>query len=577
MRRVAVLLTALAVVAAACGGTDEEEPLNLETQKAALTASTNVKTAMTDLGVVLKFLEDVTVLDKIFDLMPEAEETCAQMVYPDDGGEPYEEEYPCGDDDGMDEEEMDIDGGMKEAAEDIAKMLTDYVFNDAQVETDDGKTIVYVLKGDVFCKIAEEGGDGEIPPKAEPAGPDGGADRPADDMEIEEESGPDCAEMLDKVSVRVKVESYTQGNLDVWILFGADMVNPIHIQLYKDMLAFEVDLAKAKAVVQMYVDAFAEEGDEDFLPDVFQGIVRIELKKIDLDRFELTYSVKETVKVAVTQGKDQYSVEVAPGSVSAEADKTAATLAWNANVGAVTVKLPYQTWIDMTWGEDEEGGEYTDGDEKVPPVPEEPADDITDGSEPPQVSGTLNIFVAGLTGEMVVDTKAETIGITGLGLGNAASTVKLDAKTLLAIDLNKDDGRKFDLTFSLDGEDLVLGTKPLFDLALTFGMKAVAAEFEDLPSFMLDETFSVLLDSATEPTIKLFAEGDDGEDPASFLQVVKGKLTMKSTAAPDQTVVVEEGQCLSGAEEPPFDEEDPPADKPELHDILGELIAGECK
>ncbi|MBM4355480.1 MAG: hypothetical protein FJ109_17110 [Deltaproteobacteria bacterium] len=575
MTRIAVLLTVLAVLATACGGGETKEPLNLETQKAALTASANVKTNLVDLGLVLKILEDVTVLEKVFDLLPEGEETCARTVFPQDGSEPYEEEMPCPDDEGDDE--LDIDGGMKEAAEDIAKMLTDYVFNDAQVETDDGKTIVYVLKGDVFCDVGGEG-EGRKPDPAGPPEKPAEPGRPADDIAREEGGeGVDCAEMLDKVSVRVKVESYSEGDLDVWILFGAEMVDPIHVQLYKGLLAVEVDLAKTKDVVQMYIDAFGEEGEEDFLPDVFEGIVRLELKKIDAGRFELKYAVKETVKVGVTQGKDLFSVEVAPGSVSVQADKGASTLSWTADVGAVTVKLPYQTWIDMTWGGDEPGeedGPIPDGAKKPSPVP---ADDIADGSQPPQVSGELTIFVAGLTGEMVLDTKAETIGFTGLGLGNAASTIKLNTKTLLAIDLNKDNGREFDMTFAMDGNDLLLGTKPLFDLVLTWGMAAVAKEFDDMPAFMLDETFTVRLDSATEPTVKFFAEDENGEDPASFLQVVKGKLTLESSAAADQTVVVEEGQCLAGAEEPPVDEEALPEAKPELHDILGELAAGECE
>jgi hypothetical protein len=594
MTRIAGLLTILAILAVACGGTDEKEPLNLETQKAALTATTNVKTNLVDLGAVLKFLEEATVLEHLFDLLPEGEETCAQMVYPEDGGEPYEEVAPCPEDEGDAEEEgMEIDAAMKDAADAIAEALTDYVFHDGQVETDDGKTIVYVLKGDIFCKIAEES-EGEEPRKPMPAEPapareDGDttgedAEAPADPMPMEEEEEVDgvqeCADMLDKVSIRVKVESYTQGNLDVWVLFGADMVDPVHIQLYKDMLAFEIDLAKTRAVVQMYIDAFEEEGEDDLLPDVFEGVVRIELKKIDVGRFQLKYAVKEKLKVAVTQGDDQFSVEVAPGSVSAQADKVARTLSWDADVGAVTVKLPYQTWIDMTWGEDVP----VEGDGDVPQVPEEPAtpparpaDDIVEGEGPPQVAGDLTIFVAGLTGGLVLDSTTETITVTGLGLGNAASSIKLDSKTLFSLDLNKSNGRKLDLTFSLDGNDVVLSTTPLFDLVLTWGMKAVAAEFEDLPAFMLGETFTVLLDSASEPTIKMFGEDDNGEDPASFLQVVKGKLTLKSSAAADQTIVVEEGQCLAGAEEPPVDEEALPEDKPELHDILGELTAGECK
>ncbi len=591
MRRFAVLLTLLAILAGGCGGSDEKEPLNLETQKAALTASENVKTNLVSLGAVLKFLDEATVLEHVFDLLPEEEASCAQMVYPEDGSEPYEEVIPCPEDEGTGEDEMKIDEAMKDAAESIADSLTEYVFHDGQVETDDGKTIVYVLKADIFCKIAEEG-EGEEPRKPMPAEPipaDGGAreeDAAApvpEEMPVEEEevSGQeDCADMLDKVSIRVKVESYTQGNLDIWVLFGAEMVDPVHIQFYKDMLAFEVDLAKTKDVVQMYIDAYDQEGEEDFLPDVFEGIVRIELKKIDEGRFGLTYSVKETVKVAVTQGDDQFSVQVAPGSVSAQADKVAQTLSWDADVGAVTVKFPYQTWIDMNWGGDEpvEGGETSPVIPEEPADPPQPADDITDESQPPQVTGDLTIFVAGLTGNLVLDSQTETITVTGLGLGDASSTIKLDSKTLFALDLNEANGRALDLTLAMDGDDVVLSTNPLFDLVLTWGMTAVAKEFEDLPKFMLDETFTVLLDSAAEPTLKLFSEDENGEDPASFLQVVKGKLTLKSSAAADQTVVVEEGQCLAGAEEPPLEEgEAMPEDKPELHDILGELVSGECK
>src|SRR5690606_22315408 len=61
-------------------------------------------------------------------------------------------------------------------------------------------------------------------------------------------------------------------------------------------------------------------------------------------------------------------------------------------------------------------------------------------------SGAFALALGGISGEISVSDGDQSITIETLGLGDSTTTVKLDDHTLIAADLNADDGRRFDLT-----------------------------------------------------------------------------------------------------------------------------------
>jgi hypothetical protein len=569
MKRVAVVaLLAGAFLVITCGGEEKQEPIALETKTAALSATENIEQNLLDLEDVLKFLEASAVLEDALGMFGGSVETvCEPVPYDPEMGEEYPEPE-CYD---VDPEPVEIEIEMGELVQEINEWLNDYVFVDSQVESDDGTTIVYLLDPEVFCAFeaseGEGGGDTKVPPDPEEP-------RPADDIgSYEDEDGTEeCKEMLTEIPMRLQMQSFNEGDLDVEILFGAEQYAPVHIELHQDLLALEVDLAALKSVAEKFAEVYGEEGDDLEFPEVFEGKMRVELKKEAADQFKLTYSVTQKVKVTVKEGSDEYSVELGKSTMSATANSTSKTLAWTTDLNELKVDFPYQLFIDAMWGSDEEDygeGEMTD---PVKEPPERPADDIYDDEYPeaPTVSGVMSFYLSGWSASATLESDGTTVNFTNVGLGSGTSYLKKGNATIISVDFNKDHGRKADFSIVSAGNDVTLKVKPAFALSVLGHLSAIAGDLEEPPTFMADETFSVTFDSASEPELKIIGEGEDGD---GTMKVVAGKLTMSSTAAPDQTVTVEAGQCLVGEDEE-WDDVDP---KPESHAILGEMSGGECK
>ena len=121
----------------------------------------------------------------------------------------------------------------------------------------------------------------------------------------------------------------------------------------------------------------------------------------------------------------------------------------------------------------------------------------------------------------------------------------------------------------LAGERAVLDALPegapgyRLDLAVAFALRHVQDVFDDIPSFMLDETLGVRLDGAAIPALETV-----GDDEARQLRVAAGTLTLWSTAL-DDDVIVQAGMCVVG----PEDEEEPAEGR---HPLFGGVQAQEC-
>jgi hypothetical protein len=532
-----LLLTLAALLVAACDGSkcegDTCNAITMETATAALNASENVKTNLTDLGEMIAFLEESHLVLEMFGMFAETNTVCAPSPDDEAGVEPE-----CWDE----TVDTEVDTDMSQMAEDIATWLEENVFTDSQLESS-GSTLVYLLDPTTFCAMDRE----------------------------DESDNQECVDLLTQVPIRIRVTSYSQGDLELDILFGAEKLDPVDLQLHTDKLGLEINLGVARDVAQLYLDSVESSDLEADLPSTFKGKVAMALTRVSQNQFELTYSVKEKVEFGMTVDGDEFAVTLGKSTLTLLADKTTKALSFDAKIGALDVTFPYQAFVNAMWdsgGEEERGdGETSPPDEK--PV-EPPYDDIVDG-EAPIVSGTASLHIAGLTGAAAFAASDETLTFSGLGLGNSAATFKRNDTTLLSVSLST-----FDLEVSANDDDLLVTVAPKFDLALTMALAAIADDLEELPEFMADDTLSATFDGAAKPTLKFVEDA---------IMVVDGTLTLASVAYPEDSIIVTTGQCLHGesdAEDGPETGEEPtedplPEEGSEGHDLLSTLYAGDCQ
>jgi hypothetical protein len=567
-----ICIAALVLFCISCGSDDsKEEPIPLESKSAALTTTENIVNHVEDLNAMLQFMEASALIEETFSMFEDSSMVCEppEHVPGEEPGEP----------DCWEPEPEEFEVELDKVTDDIQEFLNQNVFVDSQIELEDGSSVVYLLSPDIFCDGPSEasGGGSENTNVPKPGEPADKSDEFGDE-EWDEDGDDDCAQFLQDVEVRVRIVSYSEGNVDIDILFGVDQLAPLHLQIYEDKLAVEVDLAMTKAVAQLFVDTFGEDDEDVDLPEVFEGKMRAELKKDSATKYSLTYSVEENIKVGMTLDGEEFSAELGKSSMTAAVDSTAQTISWDVDFNELTVNAPYQLFIDAWYdmGEEEGDDEYPDD------PPEVPADDIYDEDpETPQVAGALTLFVAGFSGAATFAATDDTVTVSGLGLGDAPSYIKKGDTALVSVSLNRDNGWAMDMTTSFDGEDLSIQTSPVMDAAVTWYLKGIESDLDEVPAFLLDETFRVLLDSDPTPSV-LFVDGSDDSDGG--LKVTAGKLTLSSSAAPEETVTVETGMCLMGMEDgessgsPDIDgEEDPlPEETDDGHELLSSFVVEQC-
>jgi hypothetical protein len=570
------MLAAIMMISLCACGTDggNNGTVPLESKALALTATETIKSHLMNLETTLKFLEASQLVEETFNWFGESGSMVCEPPITEPGEEPgepfcFEESEP-----------FEVEVEMDEIATEINDWLMTHVFVDSQVESDAGNVVTYLLDPTVFCveDMKSDGSSTSIPKTPEPA--DGKFD--SIDDEWEEESGPECADVLADVPIRIQVVSYSEGDLDIDLLFGTAKLAPLHMQLYGDLVSLEIDLAVTKAVAELFITAFGEDVGEAELPTVFTGKIRAELVRNSAQKYTMSYSILNPVQVGMTMDGDEFSFSLGTGNMSVSADGTAQSISWDMNMGNMNLVVPYQTFVNAWYEDDDSDDDFEEewpGED--PEEPAVPADDITD-EEIPQVSGTMELTIAGYTGSATFAADSESVALTGLGLGNGPTQLKVNGTTVFSMDLNPDHGRAFDLTFTMDGDDLTMKISPLFDLALNMHFTAIADDLDEIPSFLLDETLSILFDGAPEPT--LLTTG--GEDDEGTLMVAAGELTLASSAAPEETVFAATGQCLTITEEednfeggdpqtPPENEEE--EEEEEGHELLGMFTVEDCQ
>ena len=252
--RIYLSLLALAFIGAGCDSTSNHS-LKLEASQAALTTTNNIETNLTNLSDVLQFLEEFALMQKGYHAVDGEMMCSASGEFDPETGLPIEgAEETC--EFVYSEEDLEVD--MDEMAADVVKMLNDYVFVDSQIEEEAGTQVVYLLKPDVFCNMVKEGEDS---PEPLSGAEDADSEYPMPEGEGESSEFEDCQELLQKVPVRLRFTSQSEGDIEVDVLLGDQRALALHLEFKQDTLAAELDLGSFKDAVDVLNEALGEEGD----------------------------------------------------------------------------------------------------------------------------------------------------------------------------------------------------------------------------------------------------------------------------------------------------------------------------
>lgn len=412
-----------------------------------------------------------------------------------------------------------IDQDINDGADALIDELNNRVFVDANVEAQTDTEITYLLHGSTVCQ--------------------------ADDFEQADELQ-NCVDQVDQLQLRLSVTSLAQGDVDIEVLVGPDCYNPVDLELHHDLLAATVDLGQLRSTLVFASNV--TDADLDKLPATMQGKVRGEFHHTG-DQATLTLGVLQKVLIADTDY--ELHVDKAQPAAQLRVDAAAKTVHALLDMNAVDLRLP----ITETTGSG------------------------STGTDPIETQTTYEL--AGHLGGASLDASYaagdEHIDVHNAGLGNTTSTLAIDGKRVLAVDLNKMHGRKLDFTISKTDQGLEWSVDPVFELEVMLQFAQAQDLLDQADDWTLDNLIQVTLDGAAKPALRF---GDNG------IEVLAGQLHLSSTSAGvDETVGA--GQCLlapaddqttynggtdsGSADVPPVD------DSSSSHDPLADLSVGACQ
>jgi hypothetical protein len=418
-----------------------------------------------------------------------------------------------------------------EFADDANKSIDDFidglnknVFPDANVESTTDNSVTYHPTPDVNCPL-----DQDLATYA--------PDLAAQDRQ-------DCVDNLSKHPERYVVSRVDCGAGDVLTIsleVGADGVVPGYVTAAPTSLSLTLDVAAFVHAEQAYGD----DTDYDANPTGTASFV-LDTSTQGVATFAASLS-SELALGATDSASNHERVTLAAGTnlLAMKADARARTFTGSLNLATLGVSFPFRSFVEQAFNRD-----------------------VT-ASTP--ASDDVAIAIPAVKGAFTFDRAADTLKLTGLGLGSSASTVNNGGATILSVDVNPDDGRSLDATIGLDASgNLQVSPAPGFDLELGYSMNAVANKVLDLEAFAKNDTVAFKL-LGSSPMVTLLADVADNlalasRDSGAAMRVNAGTFTLtSSTYAPNENVTVPAGQCL-------FYE----AARNGTHDILRGYYAGNC-
>jgi hypothetical protein len=228
--------------------------------------------------------------------------------------------------------------------------------------------------------------------------------------------------------------------------------------------------------------------------------------------------VVEDVHVEVADESGTIAIVLAESTPTTELrlDGTARTVTGTLNYGALNVSGPLAAFA----------GEET-YDEAGNPVPQ-------------TYTGDIDIVVGGLNGSLTFDGSTDVLEFKDIGLGDVSTTAKFDGDTIFSLDVNPEDGRRFDVRVAKgEGETAVLTFSPTLDVRVLLDFAKIASQVEDIDVSLLNDQLHLWFDGAN-PSVEVGGEN---------VKVVSGTLHIESGEHPDASLSVEPGMCLVDAAE----------------------------
>jgi len=501
------------------------DPVPIDHQTAQQTVVDNLTRHIDGLQNSLAFLEASETANNIYDMVFAADEVEGEE------GEAAEE------DEGL---EFDF-SGLRDSLVDL--MRDDIMVEATSTVADDGMSISYRLSPEYFC---DEQADEDESPEAE-------AER------LEDEA--DCAERLAAHPVEMEVMSDGEGAMNISLLVGDDAVESLRLQLHDDMMSIITELPNLTALIEVFIHP-----DDFEMPRSMAGTLGAEMRLDGPLSYTARFAAPEDVRVKASDNQDQYALDMPenkrPGQITI--DGTAETLSGSLSMDQLEAALPWQFVVDLFY--DQEGHS-----EQICETDEEGVEDCweewVEAPETPEVDEALNIFMADVSGALEYTADDDVFRFTDMSLGDDTMLLSVDADTIIAFDLNPEDGRSMDLSIR-SNEDAGVGFEfsPSLDVQVSLAWHKVSDTFEDLPSFLLDEIVGVEMAGADTPALDILR----GED--TQFRVTAGQLRLWSSEMADD-VLIDEGECITSIDEEALTEEEQDA----LHDLLGSLIGGTCE
>lgn len=405
---------------------------------------------------------------------------------------------------------LSVQEDFDQTALDLEVLIRDRLLVASNLEAQNDCQPVFLLKPDPTCRPLPSNMGGGLDPQ--------GLD-------------PDCVAELPKLQVRIA--TVREGDATRFkVLLGPDRLELSAILVGPALLAWDVDLAKAKKAADFADQALLKPGEPPSPPfPKLSGTLRVAIKKLGPKKASLEASVLAPIEVEASDSPFGFRTGRADPLISITGDGVARQASMKLALGPTDVRAP--------WDPRDEGAKNLD----------------------------LHVSLGGLTGEVLVAEGTKELGLRGLGVG--ASFVDVRGQHIFELNFNPANGRKADATVKIVGKNIPrVEISPKLDLSLLVRFAPVVKEFSMPPEqFLLDETYSVqFAPAAAPPAVCEMVAPNQQLRFDGGMKIVAGSLKLAARGAPNETVIVPAGKCVATRAGTP----------PGAHPLLGQFVVTDC-
>jgi hypothetical protein len=414
------------------------------------------------------------------------------------------------------------------SAADVAAQLDDilgrFVFAEGNVESTGGGSTTFLLRGSVVCGAASSvstsgtsciGGTG-LTTRC--------SDAPATSSSTQPKA--ECIELVDRLQIRIVATLVGERGLDLELRIGPS-ADIYRLQLRPGAITLKASLAGARAAVVHLATVLGEPLPD--LPQVVEGVIALSLTRNAPHDLTAALSVLEAVEVQGMGSTGSYKLhlDARDPALSAHFDGAAPRLTMDVDWGATELLVPARALFQ-------------------------------------KATGQLHVVLSGLTASASVGEGDVGLKIKNVGLGAGPSSAKLDAQTLVEVNLNPTAGRAFALDV-VPRQGLPSCTvDPQLELQVKLALAPLQPYLSSpLDAWVKNDSYRVLLQKpGGRPEVT--AAPETGTFPGG-VKVLQGTLTLESFVQPAK-VVVPAGSCLVLGS----------SSTPDGHPLLGRLAAVTC-